>query len=127
MSKTKSVSVQMRELLEGIADGAKDAIEEGMNKCPKRAASKLRSVSPKNKGDYAKGWRVKRLKDKEAVVYNAQYPGLTHLLENGHVIRNQKGEYGRVNGIKHIEPVAEEVSEDFINTVSEALDKNLKL
>lgn len=120
---TIGISEQMREILESVSDGVQDAVSEGMSKSPKRAASKLRSASPKNKGDYAKGWRAKRIDDNEAVVYNATHPGLTHLLENGHVIRNQSGEYGRYNGIKHIEPVEEDAAEDFFNTISEALDK----
>jgi hypothetical protein len=43
----------------------------------------------------------------DTVVYNRTMPGLTHLLENGHVIRNKKGDYGRTSGKKHIKPVEE--------------------
>ena len=123
MSKSNSIQVQMEALLADVKSGVEDAIAEGIKKVPKRAASKLRSVSPKSRGDYAKGWRVKRIDDKAAVVYNATHPGLAHLLENGHVIRNKNGEYGRYNGVKHIEPVEEESMDDFLDTVSDALDK----
>ena len=123
MSNSISIEQQMEAILQGVKEGADEAIEEGLKKAPKRAASKLRSTSPKNQGDYSKGWRVKKIDSKEAVVYNATSPGLTHLLENGHMIRNQYGEYGRYNGIKHIKPVEEEYSEQFLEIASEAFDE----
>ena len=119
MSK-KSFSVQMADILKEIGANVDESIDEALKKVPKRASAKLKSVSPKGSGKYAKGWRTKRIDDKTVVVYNAALPGFTHLLENGHVIKNAKGEYGRAPAHKHIAPVEEEAVDEFIRDLMQA-------
>lgn len=119
MSK-KNFSVQMADILKEIGANVDESIDEALKKVPKKASTKLKSVSPKRHGKYAKGWRVKRIDDKTAVVYNAALPGFTHLLENGHVIKNSKGEYGRAPAHKHIAPVEEESIEEFVRNLMQA-------
>ena len=107
MSKTQSVAVQMADLLEDINKEIEESAKEGIRDVSKEAVQKLRNTSPRKTGSYAKGWTTKKNSDKEIIVYNKTDGQLTHLLENGHIVRNKKGEYGRVNGIKHIAPVEE--------------------
>ena len=107
MAKTESVSVQMKELLDEINLEVKESAKDGIRDISKEAVQKLRNTSPKKTGDYAKGWAVKRESDLDVVVYNRTDWQLTHLLEDGHRVVNKKGEYGRVNGVKHIAPVEE--------------------
>lgn len=106
----KGFSVQMTELLDDYSREVQRAANNSIDKVTKEAVSKLKSTSPKRKGNYAKGWTRKRLKDRSGinnvVVHNRVYQ-LTHLLENGHVIRNGEGTFGRAPGIKHIKPVEE--------------------
>lgn len=58
--------------------------------------------SPKQSGDYRKGWRIKVIYDGPGgirmLLYNQTDGQLTHLLENGHA----KAGGGRVSGIPHI-------------------------
>lgn len=107
MAKTESVSVQMKELLDEINENVVDSTKNGINKVSKESVSKLRNTSPKKTGSYAKGWAVKREGDMDVTVHNRTDYQLTHLLENGHVVRNKKGTYGRTSGTKHIAPVEE--------------------
>lgn len=106
----KGFSVQMAELLDDYSREVQKAANNSIDKVTKEAVSKLKSTSPKRKGNYAKGWTRKRLKDRSGInnviVHNRVYQ-LTHLLENGHVIRNGEGTFGRAPGIKHIKPVEE--------------------
>lgn len=74
----------------------------------------LKTNSPKRKGKgggkYRRGWRVTKRQYgtlTSYIVHNGSCPGLTQLLENGHVSRNQYGSYGRVRAIKHIGPAAD--------------------
>ncbi|WP_204707134.1 HK97 gp10 family phage protein [Flavonifractor plautii] len=66
--------------------------------------------SPKQSGDYRKGWRIKVIYDGPGgirmLLYNQTDGQLTHLLENGHA----KAGGGRVSGIPHIR-LAEQKSE----------------
>lgn len=66
-------------------------------------------------GKYASGWTSQyeetRL-SKTATIYN-KTPGLPHLLENGHALRNG----GRAPGRTHIAPVEEAVSNELYNAI----------
>lgn len=107
MANTESVTAQMTELLNEVNESIEQSAERNIQLVAKESVSKLKNSSPRKTGSYAKGWGVKRLGDKDVVVHNRTDYQLTHLLENGHVIRNKKGTYGRTHGIKHIAPVEE--------------------
>lgn len=77
-----------------------------------KGAQLLRSMSPvntkgKQSGAYAKGWRVEKTGASGRIVTTANiyntHPGLTHLLEKGHALRQG----GRSPAIPHIAPVEE--------------------
>lgn len=97
-------TVQLNEILDQYEERVEKAANEAFNEVATEAVQKLKNSSPKLTGKYAKGWKKKKQGD-GYVVYNAEAPGLTHLLENGHVIRNQYGSYGRTTAQKHIAPV----------------------
>jgi len=106
----ESLTVQMSRILEEYSEDLQDATNDAIEKVAKEAVQKLKNTSPKKTGDYARGWKVKREKGRgniaTLIVHNKEYQ-LTHLLENGHIVRNKKGTYGRAPAIKHIKPVEE--------------------
>lgn len=108
MSKTGSVSAQVGEILEEYNERVKDVTNNAINSVSKESVSKLKNTSQKSSGEYARGWTTKKERGSGGIntvtVHNRVYQ-LTHLLENGHIIRNKKGTYGRTPGIKHIAPV----------------------
>lgn len=121
MGRYDSVSAQMEDLLDEVNLEVRQVTEESIDASSKAAVKKLRENSPKRKGDYAKGWAVKKEDKLTRVVYNKTHYQLTHLLENGHVVKNQHGEYGRVNGEKHIEPVEEWAANDVVERIERGL------
>lgn len=122
MARTKSIEAQLAEILKEYREEIDDAINEGLTVAPDECKAELRNNSPKDTGDYSKGWKVKRdRKLKRAVVYNATHPGLTHLLENGHDIVNKKGRYGRAPAHPHIAAAADESAQVFIDTITKNL------
>lgn len=108
---SKSFSVQMKEILDDVADNCRDASSEGCKQTAKETAQTLRNTSRKKSGEYASGWTSTQLDANTYVTYNKKQPGLTHLLENGHRIVNKKGEFGRVSGDHKIAEAAEEGSD----------------
>ena len=92
----------------------------------KEAVNQLKANSPKKSGDYARGWKLKRERGRnginDVVIHNATDWHLTHLLENGHVVRNKKGTYGRAPAHKHIKPV----EEYFNSEVGEEIKRELE-
>ena len=79
------------------------AIEEAVKKTAQALTADLRETSPKDTGEYAKGWTAKKEGPGRYVVYNKKKPQLTHLLEHGHAKRGG----GRVEGRPHIKPAEE--------------------
>ena len=122
----KSIDINLEEELGRILDEYMDDVEETANKVinqvAKEAAQKLKDTSPRDTGKYANGWTVKRGKKLDAVVYNATRPGLTHLLEESHPIRNQYGTWGRSTAQPHIAPVREWAEEEVVKRIEEALE-----
>ena len=119
MAKTGSVAVQMKELLDELNEDVRKSVKDGITAVSKEAVQKLRNTSPRKTGSYSKGWSVKRMGDMDVVVHNRTDYQLTHLLENGHVIKNKKGTYGRTHGIKHIKPVEEWASDELPRRIME--------
>ena len=100
-----SVAVQMAQLLDEVNKDVEKSAKTNIQRIAKESVQKLKNTSPSKTGEYASGWGTKKQGDADVVVYNRTAPGLTHLLENGHVIRNKKGTYGRAPAHKHIKPV----------------------
>lgn len=121
MAKTKSVSIQMRDILEEFDEKVNDVLEKSADIVSQESVDKLHNTSPVKTGDYAKGWRVTKDGD-TFIVHNATDYQLTHLLENGHVIRNKKGTYGRAPAHKHIRPVETWANREFQRLIKEGIE-----
>lgn len=123
MAMKLNVGEQLAEILEDYSEEVKKTKDKVFKDVAKESAAKLRSTSPRrpNHGEYASSWRMKTNPDGSVVVYNKDHYRLTHLLENGHVIRNKKGTYGRTNGIKHIAPVEEWANNEVVERITREL------
>ena len=119
MAKTESVTAQMTELLDEVNKDIERSAKTNIQTVAKESVQKLKNTSPVKTGSYAKGWGVKRMGDMDVVVHNRTDYQLTHLLENGHVIRNKKGTYGRAPAHKHIKPVEEWAIEELPRRIIE--------
>lgn len=102
---TKALEEYTTEVEEGIKEAAKVVADE--------TVKELRSASPKNTGEYAKGWTKKKVDD-GYIVHNKSKPGLAHLLEFGHAKRGGKG---RVSGRPHIAPAEDRAIKSFENRI----------
>lgn len=103
---------EIQKILQKYGEEVNQNLSQVVDETAQKAAQTLRSSSPvdsrsKKSGAYAKGWRVEKSGAKGgrgvtvgATVYNT-HPGLTHLLENGHALRQG----GRASARVHIAPV----------------------
>lgn len=108
----KEIEFEVGEILDSYNAEVKAQVQATSKEVAKECAKKLRETSPKNEGNYAKGWTTK-LQDGLAIVYNKTKPHLTHLLENGHAKKNKYGSYGFQSADVHIKPVEEWGNEEF--------------
>ncbi len=125
MANTESVAIQLADILDGVSKDVKGVYETDSMKVAKETVQKLKNTSPKgspHKRKCAEGWKVSKRDRGDLVVHNATNYQLTHLLENGHVIKNKKGTYGRTHGIKHIAPAEEWAAGELPRRIMEDLD-----
>ena len=96
-----------------------EAIEEAVKETAQALAADLRETSPKDTGEYAKGWTARKEGPGKYVVYNKKKPQLTHLLEHGHAKRGG----GRVEGRPHIKPAKERHAPQLERKIMQILEK----
>lgn len=121
-----SIDQLAAEIAKGLAEYSQDVVEKvnlSSEKVGKSAVKRLKETSPKDKGKYAKSWRVKTDpqvgQPNTLTIHNKDHYYLTHLLEHGHA----KVGGGRVEGIPHIRPAEEMVIEQFTREIEEAIKR----
>ena len=121
------VSKELAEILEEYHGELDDAIETVFSDVARETKAMLKSTSPRTEGGgkhYANGWAVNiNKRSKTTTVYNKTKPGLTHLLENGHQVRNQYGTYQPLSGTPHIKPAEEWANAQIERRIMEVLNK----
>ena len=116
-----SLASEVQKIVEEYGDAALDVIREVAPDKAKAAKKQLKSASPGKTGKYAKGWSLQSQNTRlgvDVVIYNKNKPGLTHLLENGHALRNG----GRSKAIPHIGDVNDTIKAEFIDEVTRRLE-----
>ena len=111
-----SVTVQLQEVFEEYSKEVKRAANNSADVVAKKTVTRLKNSSPRKTGSYAKGWSIKRERGtagiNTVIVHNKTDYQLTHLLENGHIVKNAKGVFGRAPAHKHIEPAEQWANEE---------------
>lgn len=110
-------NIELKDFQNAIMDSLREYSDEVVAESKKRVQQvgretvvQLKTTSPKRSGEYANGWKMKKVfenADKITVeVYNKK-PYLPHLLEYGHAKKNG----GRVEAIPHIRPAEQAAAE----------------
>lgn len=114
-----SIEITLERVLTQYSAELQGDITQRTKKVAKQAAQKLRVSSPKDRGIYAKSWRIKSVHQKGEVsetVYNT-LGGLTHLLENGHALHTG----GRSPAVVHIAPIEDWACAELAEEIEEAI------
>ncbi|WP_299314488.1 HK97 gp10 family phage protein [uncultured Halomonas sp.] len=105
--------------IQAYTEDVSEAIDQAARDTAKALAKDLRETSPKDTGEYAKGWTHRKEAPGSYRVYNKKKPQLTHLLEHGHA----KAGGGRVEGIPHIKPAEDRYVPEFEKKVQQILER----
>lgn len=123
----EKLDIAIAEILKEYEDEIDKDIYEVTRKVAKQGAKTLNQASSVFKGNkYRKSWTSKEERSNSSTYYRAvifsTMPGLPHLLENGHALRN--GE--RYEGRTHIKPVEDEINELYFNGLIKKLEVTSK-
>ena len=112
----------IRETLEEYADLAAEDVKQAVRDTGETVRKEIRANAPKDTGDYAKSWAVKKTKENSTsltlTVHSKNRYQLAHLLEYGHAKRGG----GRVEGKAHIAPAEEKG----IRQLEEEIERSLR-
>ena len=114
-----------REVMKGLdeyADVTTEQVKKAVRKAGNTVRREIQENAPKNTGDYAKSWAVKKVRESshtlELVVHSKNRYQLTHLLEFGHCLRNG----GRTRAMPHIAPAEEKG----IEQLEKMIERNIR-
>ena len=120
---SRAVATVLEEYQESVIETVQrvtsEVAKEGLSKV--KAASPVSGKSPKSSA-YKSGWTKKVVTNRmgaSAIIYNGKYPGLVHLLEKGHALRNG----GRSTAFPHVAPVEEWMNSELQKRIKEAIQK----
>ena len=123
MSDTVSISnfsKEIEDILTKYGEEAQKIVDEEVESVSKEAVKKLKKESPKETGEYRKGWKLKKKETRfgiETTVYNSTHGFLVHLLEHGHA---KKGG-GRTAAQPHVGPVQDWSEKEILKRLNEKL------
>lgn len=117
---------EVNRILGEYQKGLYTQLEPTMRKTANETRKVLRSTSPKRTGKYGRGWEYElkvssRLGGGSITLYDAR-PGLTHLLEKGHVTRNgMDRSYPATPAHPHIAAAQEQAEKQFLENLQKVL------
>lgn len=117
MTKVQNIADEISRILSQYTEEVEEEIEEAKEITAKETVADLKKTSPKNTGDYRKGWKITTRKGAK-IIHNKKYQ-LTHLLEHSHALRNG----GRSTPQPHIKPAEEKAIENYIKRVEKAIKR----
>lgn len=117
----KSLNFKLSKILDVASDEIEKKTEEISKKVASDVAKELQETSPKRAsgGEYAKNWSSKSNNGGYVVYNKAPTYRLTHLLENGHIVKNKYGSYGRAKPQPHIANAAEKGQKEMVQMIKE--------
>lgn len=114
--------------LSNYRNATEEAMSKAVNETASIAVQKLHNANPTGSGEYGswdeynKGWTgTKQNKGRNKcgiVIHNKTHYRLTHLLENGHALKNG----GRTRAFPHIAPVDEECEKLMMEAITNGLE-----
>ena len=104
---------ELVDVLSEFVEEETETINKVFNETSEDTRRMVSDTSPRKTGAYAEGWKVIKEIKPDSISYtvgNPEHYRLTHLLERGHVVRNQYGDPSRsgakkrVSAKRHIKP-----------------------
>lgn len=125
------------EELQKYSDDVLKAVHEEAKKIGRKTARQLKMTSPVRTGRYRASWGTTQRADFKGqkvtvIIHNKKHYRLTHLLEHGHLIRNQYGQYVRkrdggsyTRKNDHINEAGQQAMEEYIKACERRIKRGV--
>ena len=121
---TNRVGEEVLKMLDKYYDNINDEVHQTIKQAAQKAKKEVSAASPSGPGGYAKSWAIKDESTRitsDFKIYN-KMPGLPHLLENGHTLRNGTGRTFGFGGQRpHIAAVNDELQQSVLKEIEQAI------
>lgn len=124
MSNKVKIDQLSTEIVKGLQEYV-DLSTQNMKKAVRKTANlvkkEISANAPERTGKYAKSWATKKTEEVNhrlvITVYSKKFYRLTHLLENGHVLRGG----GRTRAEPHIKPAENHGEENLLDLIEKSM------
>ena len=123
--KPGDLAIEISAIYDQYSDEVVKALPDITKKAAKVAKDSLKANAPSKTGEYKDSFTSKTTQNSSSIsieVYSKK-PGLPHLLEYGHVIKNQYGVYGRTSARPHWAPAEEAANEEFEKQLQKKMEE----
>lgn len=121
-TKIDSLGKELNTILKEYGENVTEIVNEEVETIAKDTVKMLKKTSPKDQGDYAKGWKFQKKKTNFGIVstvYNSTHGWLVHLLEHGHAKRGG----GRTKAEPHVKPAEDWTTKELLKRIKERLSR----
>lgn len=117
---------EISKIIQEYSDEVIKALPDAAEKAATAGLKTLKANAPSKTGEYKKSLKKKKTKDTSSATEYTIYsdkPGLAHLLERGHPVKNQYGgPYGTTRAFPHWAPAEEEANNVFEEEIKKAVE-----
>lgn len=124
--KPGELAIEISKIYEEYSDEVVQILPEAVEKAVKVCKKTLKAKAPAKTGKYRNSFKSKKTKNSSSGVTIEVYsstPGLPHVLEYGHVIKNQYGTYGMTRAFPHWAPAEEEANEALEKEIQKKIEE----
>lgn len=117
----KDFHAQLERILDSYTADVAEVVNAAVKEQSKETVAELKQTSPKRKGSYARRWKMKTEKTLFSVfvVISNTHGQLTHLLEDGHALKNG----GRTRAFPHIKTAEEHAKRELEEKIKNKLQR----
>lgn len=128
----EKMEAELMEILRDYRDLTDEEVEQVVKKTANTVKRAIRQEAPRDTEKYEKSWSTKKTTSKRhktaVTIYSRDRYQLTHLLENGHELKDHNGnKIGDVKEIPHITPATENAEKELMYQLRKLYEKKAKI
>lgn len=128
----EKMEAELMKILRDYQDLTDEEMKQAVTKTANAVKNAIKQEAPRDTERYKNSWATKKTASKRhktaVTVYSKNRYQLTHLLENGHELKDRYGnKIGDVKEIPHIAPATENAEKELMYQLRKIYEKKVKL